>query len=200
MRFIAALCTTSHAIGEPAEIIAKDLVTIFEESSRTHILLKTVIDTEVTRTGRLCEGVEGVCVCASLFTLSTLLVRPANLFRDNTMNSQIISAYCKNIGSDYLKEVLKGLIKCTSIHSADTLEVNHTTTTPPHNHPLTLILFHHIDRSSANQLCNNNTRAERGKTRYRCRNVSLSHHSPILISLSCVSLFLFSIYIVCMGG
>jgi len=65
MRFIAALCTTSHAIGEPAEIIAKDLVTIFEESSRTHILLKTVIDTEVTRTGRLCEGDVGVCVCAS---------------------------------------------------------------------------------------------------------------------------------------
>ena len=131
--------------------------------------------------------------------LSTLLVRPANLFRDNTMTSQIISAYCKNIGSDYLKEVLKGLIKCTSIHSADTLEVptaQHTT--PPH--PPTLILFKYIDRSSANQLCNNNTRAERGKTRYRCRNVSLSHHSPILISLSCVSLFLFSIYIVCMGG
>ena len=120
--------------------------------------------------------------------LSTLLVRPANLFRDNTMTSQIISAYCKNIGSDYLKEVLKGLIKCTSIHSADTLEVptaQHTT--PPH--PPTLILFKYIDRSSANQLCNNNTRAERGKTRYRCRNVSLSHHSPILIPLSCVSLF-----------
>lgn len=125
MNLISALCSTTHAMDQ-AESIAKDLVEVHVENGRVQQLLDKTIQVEVERTSTcLSLPLHAFFSPYSRYCLltSSTLVRPTSLFRDNTMTSFLISAYTRLAGTAYLKLVLKGLLKCTTIHAAETLEV-----------------------------------------------------------------------------
>ncbi|KAL6051145.1 Ras GTPase activating protein ira2 [Balamuthia mandrillaris] len=99
MKVFRALCWGVDV--KRAEVVARCLVDLFVQNGRFMHLIDAIIDMELERT-----------------------IHPATLFRDNTMSSHLMTAYCHNTGHDYILWMLKSVIICTISQPVESLEID----------------------------------------------------------------------------
>ncbi|KAL6049049.1 Ras GTPase activating protein ira2 [Balamuthia mandrillaris] len=99
MKVFRALCWGVDV--KRAEVVARCLVDLFVQNGRFMHLIDAIIDMELERT-----------------------IHPATLFRDNTMSSHLMTAYCHNSGHDYILWMLKSVIICTISQPLESLEID----------------------------------------------------------------------------